>query len=120
DNVLDEDTYIKSWMVENSDDHYEIDISRARRLLDWQPRHSLTGTLPEMIRRLQADPTDWYAMNRLDPSVVAASAPELDQAGERLKRPQERSRKEVEAAVDTHRALTLWAPLTSAALGLWL
>ena len=54
-------------MIENSDDHYEIDISRARALLGWEPRHSLTGTLPEMIRRLKADPTDWYEKNKLEP-----------------------------------------------------
>jgi nucleoside-diphosphate-sugar epimerase len=65
--VLDEDTDIKPWMIENSDDHYEIDVSRARRLLGWEPRHSLTRTLPEMIRRLR-------------PAAVAASRPELEQA----------------------------------------
>jgi nucleoside-diphosphate-sugar epimerase len=31
--VLDQETDIKPWMIENSDDHYEIDISRARSLL---------------------------------------------------------------------------------------
>src|SRR5688500_2732492 len=41
DEVLDEDTYIRSWMVENSDDHYELDISRARELLGWSPRHKI-------------------------------------------------------------------------------
>ena len=32
--VLGEDTFIRSWMIENSDDHYELDVSRARTLLD--------------------------------------------------------------------------------------
>lgn len=118
--VLDQDTDIRPWMVENSDDHYELDVSRARMLLGWSPRHSLTGTLPEMITRLKADPTDWYAMNRLDPSGVAASGPELEQAGKRLRAPLERSLEEVDAAVERHRAFTLWAPMLNAALGLWL
>lgn len=30
DEVLDEDPFIRPWMVEVSDDHYELDISRAR------------------------------------------------------------------------------------------
>jgi uncharacterized membrane protein len=120
DEVLGEDTYIQSWMVENSDDHYELDISRARRLLGWIPRHSLTGTLPEMIRRLKEDPTAWYARNKLDPSVVAASGPELDEAKERLRGSLERSIDEVDAAIERHREFTLWAPLTNAALGLWM
>ena len=118
--VLDQETDIKPWMVENSDDHYEIDISRARQLLQWEPKHSLTGTLPEMIRRLKEDPTDWYDKNKLDSSPVAASEPELDQARERLKGPLERSEDKVEAAVERHRTWTLWAPMANAALGLWL
>ena len=111
DEVLDEDTYIQSWMVENSDDHYEIDISRARRLLGWRPRHSLTGTLPEMIRRLKADPTDWYAKNKLRPGGggglrAGARAGQATAAG-----PLERSEEEVEAAIEQHRDWTLWAPI---------
>jgi len=118
--VLDEETDIKPWMVENSDDHYEIDISRARALLGWQPRHTLTGTLPEMIRRLLQDPTDWYEKNKLDPSTVAATKPELEQARRRLAGPLERSPEEVDSAVERHRSRTLWAPMANAALGLWL
>lgn len=118
--VFDQETDIKPWMIENADDHYEIDISRARRLLGWKPRHSLTATLPEMIRRLKADPTDWYKKNKLEPSAVAASAPKLDQAAARLRRPLERSDDEVEVETERHRAATLWAPLTNVAIGLWL
>jgi uncharacterized membrane protein len=77
-------------------------------------------TLPAMIERLKADPTDWYAKNKLEPSVVAASGPELNQAEKRLRGPLERSVDEVDAAIVRHRAFTLWAPLTNAALGLWL
>ncbi|MCA1403295.1 NAD-dependent epimerase/dehydratase family protein [Ensifer sp. IC3342] len=118
--VLDQETDIKPWMIENSDDHYEIDISRARSLLDWKPKHSLADTLPEMIARLKEDPTDWYAKNKLEPSAVAASEPEIEQAEKRLEQPLERSDEEVEAAVEQHRLRTLWAPLSNVALGLWL
>ncbi|TIN10690.1 NAD-dependent epimerase/dehydratase family protein [Mesorhizobium sp.] len=118
--VLDQDTDIKPWMIENSDDHYEIDIARAKTLLGWAPKHNLLDTLPEMIRRLKQDPTDWYATNKLDPPVVAASDPEIEQAERRLKGPLERSKEEVEAAIKRHRSRTLWAPMTNAALGLWL
>jgi nucleoside-diphosphate-sugar epimerase/uncharacterized membrane protein len=120
DEVLDQDTYIQAWMVENSDDHYELDISRARKLLGWTPRHSLVDTLPAMVRRLKADPTDWYARNKLSPAVVAASEPELKQVEERLQGPLERDLEQVDAAIERHRAFTLWAPMLTAALGLWL
>ncbi len=118
--VLDQDTDIQPWMIENSDDHYEIDVSRARELLGWQPRHSLAETLPEMIRRLKVDPTDWYEKNKLHPAAVAASGPELAQARRRIAGQLERSEAEVEAALQRHRYWTLWAPLTNAVLGLWL
>ncbi|RVG88223.1 NAD-dependent epimerase/dehydratase family protein [Sinorhizobium meliloti] len=118
--VLDEESEIKPWMIENSDDHYEIDISRARKKLGWEPRHSLAAMLPEMIRRLKQDPTAWYAKNKLEPSVVAASDPEIEQAEKRLAEPLERSDAEVEVAVEEHRLRTLWAPLANVALGLWL
>ncbi|MDX0994284.1 NAD-dependent epimerase/dehydratase family protein [Sinorhizobium medicae] len=118
--VLDQDSEIKPWMIENSDDHYEIDISRARSRLGWQPMHSLGAILPEMIRRLKQDPTDWYAKNKLEPSVVAASEPEIERAEKRLAQPLERGKAEVQAAVDEHRLRTLWAPLANVALGLWL
>jgi nucleoside-diphosphate-sugar epimerase/uncharacterized membrane protein len=118
--VLDQDTDIKPWMLDTSDDHYEIDISRARTLLGWKPKHSLAATLPDMIRRLKQDPTAWYAKNKLEPSVVAASKPEIDEAAKRLRAPLERSDEEVEVAVERHRLRTLWAPLANVALGLWL
>ncbi|OAP36958.1 vitamin K epoxide reductase [Sinorhizobium glycinis] len=118
--VLDQESDIKPWMIENSDDHFEIDISRAETLIGWKPKHSLSRTLPEMIRRLKDDPTDWYEKNKLEPSVVAASEPEIEQAKSRLEAPLERSNRQVAAAVERQRLRTLWAPMVNVALGLWL
>ena len=58
--------FIKPWMIDLADDNYELDISRARTLLDWQPRHTLRTTLPKMIASLKADPLKWYHENKLD------------------------------------------------------
>ncbi|MGE3773421.1 MAG: NAD-dependent epimerase/dehydratase family protein [Gammaproteobacteria bacterium] len=118
--VLDEDSFIKSWMIENAEVHYELDTTRAEQLLGWQARHSLGATVPEMIRRLKADPTDWYEKNRLDPATVAASDEELAQARERLRGEQERSPQEVRASLARRLEMTLWAPIVNAGLGLWL
>jgi nucleoside-diphosphate-sugar epimerase/uncharacterized membrane protein len=118
--VLDQDTFIRSWMIENSEVHYELDTSRARQLLGWQPRHSLVATLPEMIRRLKTDPTEWYQKNKLDPATVAASEPEIAQARARLHGPLELSPQEVHASQARRFEMTLWAPFVNAALGLWL
>jgi nucleoside-diphosphate-sugar epimerase len=44
--VLDQEPFIKPWMVDFADDHYALDISRARTLLGWEPKRSLRSTLP--------------------------------------------------------------------------
>lgn len=66
-NPFGREPFERPWMVERAGDHYELDISRARDLLGWEPRHSLRDVVPEMVRRLRDDPTAWYAHNHLDP-----------------------------------------------------
>jgi nucleoside-diphosphate-sugar epimerase len=58
-------SFIKPWMIDIADDHMEIDISRAKELLDWQPERSLRNTLPKMIATLKANPEKWYKENKL-------------------------------------------------------
>lgn len=59
------DTFIKPWMIALADDHYELDISRAERLIGWKPKHRLDKTLPRMIGELKSDPEAWYKANQL-------------------------------------------------------
>lgn len=61
-----EEPFIKPWMIDLADDHYELDISRARSVLGWQPRRSLRGTLPRFVEHLKADPAKWYRDNKLE------------------------------------------------------
>jgi nucleoside-diphosphate-sugar epimerase len=67
DHVPGQDAFIKPWMIDLAGDHYELDVSRAEKLLDWNPRHSLRETLPKMIVALKADPKKWYQENKLKP-----------------------------------------------------
>jgi len=62
-----EDPFIKPWMIDLTDDHYELDISRARRVLGWRPKRSLRQTLPAMVAALEADPPQFYRDNKLEP-----------------------------------------------------
>jgi nucleoside-diphosphate-sugar epimerase len=64
---LGDEPFIKPWMIDLADDHYELDITLARTLLDWVPRRSLRATLPAMVARLKADPLRWYRENHLEP-----------------------------------------------------
>ena len=65
DTLSSEGSFIKPWMVDLADDHYPVDIRKARERLKWEPKHHLSDTLEEMIRRLQQDPRRWYEINKL-------------------------------------------------------
>jgi len=64
------DPFIKPWMIDIADDHYALDISRARTLLGWEPRHSLRNTLPKMLNFLKSDPSGWYQENDLTATPI--------------------------------------------------
>ena len=78
--VLGEETFIRPWMVDISDDHYELDLSNARERLDWTPQHRLRTALPRIVEGLKADPSAWYAENKLNAARVAGS--NFDEADE--------------------------------------
>ncbi len=64
-----QDSFIKPWMIDRANDHYALDITRARKLLDWIPQHSLRTTLPKMVAALKADPIGWYREQGLEPTA---------------------------------------------------
>lgn len=57
--------FIRPWMIDLADDHYELDIAKAVKL-GWTPKHTLEKTLPLMIESLKKDPQGWYRANQLD------------------------------------------------------
>jgi nucleoside-diphosphate-sugar epimerase len=59
------ESFIKPWMIDLADDHYAVELSKAREKLGWKPKHRLRNTLPEIVRRLKADPEGWYEVNGL-------------------------------------------------------
>ncbi|KGM32305.1 vitamin K epoxide reductase [Inquilinus limosus MP06] len=120
EDVLGHDPFIQPWMIDQANDHYALDVSRARALLGWQPRHSLGGTLPAMLAALNADPPGWYRANKLNAAKVAASEPVLDKVEQEGGAPAAQSHGEVEADLAEHHMRTLWAHLVVMALGLWL
>lgn len=65
DHIPGEDPFIKPWMIDLADDHYELDTSRAQSLLGWKPQHSLRETLPRMVAALKEGPAQFYQDNRL-------------------------------------------------------
>lgn len=59
-------TFIKPWMIDLADDHFEMDSSSAKKMLDWTPEHGLRDTLPKMIKNLKDNPEHFYEVNGLN------------------------------------------------------
>ena len=70
--------FIKPWMIDRANDHYALDIARARTLLGWAPRRSLRQTLPRMVAALEADPIGWYREHGLEPPSSLKKAVERE------------------------------------------
>lgn len=60
-----EPSFIQPWMIDLADDHYELDISRARKLLGWTPKHFIGDSLTNMIAFLKENPEEFYRINGL-------------------------------------------------------
>lgn len=97
-----EEPFVKPFMTRLADDHYEIDISRARELLEWNPRHWIRAELPAMVRELKRDPRRWYEANGIPPPQFVVEATRAGVQPEALRARHESQRQSEHAA-------TLWA-----------
>jgi nucleoside-diphosphate-sugar epimerase len=57
--------FIQPWMIDIADDHYELDITRAKNVLGWQPKRRVDQVLPKWVSEIKADPVEWYDENKL-------------------------------------------------------
>jgi nucleoside-diphosphate-sugar epimerase len=108
-----EKPFVRPFMIDLASDHYALDISKARELLDWQPQKRLIDTLSDMVDNLKNDPLRWYQDNGITPPDWMQGAADLDADPETLRRRYEKSYQE------QHRS-NLWAHLLNIALGFWL
>ncbi len=61
----DDPQFIKPWMIDLADDHYQPDITKAQTKLGWNPQHRLRNTLPAIVDALKRDPVQFYKDNYL-------------------------------------------------------
>jgi hypothetical protein len=59
------DPFIKPWMVDIADDHYDLDISLAKSLIQWQPKKDVYETMPEIIDTLKKNPNKWFERHHI-------------------------------------------------------
>jgi hypothetical protein len=76
-----QEPFIKPWMIDLADDHYALDIDRARSEIRWAPKRRLIDTLPKMVEALKKDPAGWYRAHRLEPPASVAAQEEQTQHG---------------------------------------
>ena len=60
-----EEPFIKPWMIDLADQHYPVEIDRAREKLGWEPKRRLRDTLSSMAADLLHDPEEWYERHGL-------------------------------------------------------
>jgi nucleoside-diphosphate-sugar epimerase len=105
--------FVRPFMVRMADDHYELDISRARKLLGWEPKHRIKDVLPKIIAALKRDPKGWYKKNGMTPPAIVTEAAAEGEDPERVRAEHE------EMLVDQH-SRNRWAHSANIFLGLWL
>jgi nucleoside-diphosphate-sugar epimerase/uncharacterized membrane protein len=108
-----EKPFIRPFMIEMADDHYALDITRARKLLGWEPRYRIRAMLPKLVASLKADPRGWYEANGITPPAWLETAADSALHVEDL-----RARHEL-AFRDSHRRY-VWAHFFNIVLGIWL
>ena len=67
-------------MIDRANDHYALDITRAKDLLDWAPQRSLRKSLPKMVDALKTDPFHWYREHGLEPTASMKKTAQLSSA----------------------------------------
>lgn len=108
-----EKPFIRPFMVRMASDHYALDISKAKDLLGWAPRHGFTKTLPKMIQFLKKDPEGWYQANKISPPDWMTSAAEHSKNPHNIRQQHQRKYQ------DEHRQ-NLWARFMVLGLAGWL
>lgn len=105
--------FVRPFMVELADEHYELDITRAEQLLDWRPVHALRRSLPAIVGRLRQDPAAWYRRNKIPLPVWLEEVPHSQAPGATLLA-------DYHALQRAEHQRTLWCHFANAGLGAWL
>ncbi|MDF0603722.1 vitamin K epoxide reductase family protein [Psychromarinibacter sp. C21-152] len=107
-----ETPFIKPFMIDMAEDHYALDISRARDRLGWEPQHRIAEGLEALVASLKADPGGWFRDNGITPPVWLRGVEDRPEEAEPLRARHERRYRAA------HRR-GLWAHWANAGLGVW-
>ncbi|MEX2617260.1 MAG: NAD-dependent epimerase/dehydratase family protein [Alphaproteobacteria bacterium] len=105
--------FIRPFMIDMADDHYALDISRARELLGWSPAHWIGDELPKLVTALKDDPAQWYEENGITAPLWLQSAARKVDNPEKLRARHEEQNREAHSRF-------IWAHFATMGLGFWL
>ena len=108
-----EKPFIRPFMIDMADDHYELDVSRAEQQLGWRPQRWILDDLEPIVEYLKTDPRAWYDANGITPPDWIEQADALGFNPQRL-----RLRHEAGYRREHHQSM--WAHFGNIALGAWL
>lgn len=108
-----EKPFIRSFMIDMADDHYALDITRARQQLGWSPRFDLFDTLEQIVGQLLEDPRAWYAANGI-------TAPDWIKEADAKGHNAEHVLAQHQTLFQRQHYQNLWAHFANMALGAWL
>lgn len=108
-----EKPFIRPFMIDMASDHYALDTTRARELLDWEPEHRIDRDIEVLVGSLRDDPVSWYKANGMLLPTWLAAAAEREADGETIRSRHERNYRR------QHQA-NLWAHFCNVAVGFWL
>lgn len=105
-----EKPFIRPFMIDLASDNYTLNITKAKKLLNWEPQHSIEETLPDIIKSLKDDPEIWYKKNKLTkPDWMVA-----------IKKNPEKIRSLYEENFRKQHLQNLWAHFLNVGFGFWL
>ena len=108
-----EKPFIRPFLIDLASDHYALDISLAKRILDWEPNHFIGDKLATLVKNLKKDPALWYDNNGIRPPDWLVNAQEKTDKPDVM-------RQRHEAWYRDEHARNLWGPMFNIALGCWL
>ena len=104
-----EPPFIRPFMIPMADDHYALDVRRARDLLGWEPQHRLQDELPRIVAALKSDPIGWYKANGITPPALVQRGRKVGENPGRAIRSPRGDRSGLSTAPTAGRTLSTWA-----------
>lgn len=108
-----EKPFIKPFMIDLASDHYDIDITRAREQLDWEPKHNIYSGLAKLIENLKNNPSSWYNKNGI-------TRPDWIQTAEEKQENAENIRAQHDEEYKSQHYQFIWAHFLNLGLAFWL